>query len=125
MTRRGSTWLACRALYELVRYDVVHTLFGAQVRSTPVRPDPAVSADMEATICEAVVLACCFYWKPMLCMPRSVCAMRLLRSHGIAAQVVIGYRPVPFFSHAWVEVGGRVVNDSPAYQRQLNVLRTI
>ena len=115
----------CRALFELVRYDVVHTFFRAEVRSTPVRPHRAACAELEAAICEAVALACCFYWKPMLCLPRSVCTMRLLRAHGIAAQVVIGYRPAPFFSHAWVEVGGRAVNDSAAYRRQLRVLRTI
>jgi hypothetical protein len=115
----------CRALYELVRYDVVHTLCRAQVRSTRLKSTPSAGADLEAAICGAVELACCFYWKPMLCLPRAVCTMRLMRSHGISAQVVIGYRPAPFFSHAWVEVDGRVVNDSPAYRRQLRVLRTI
>lgn len=119
-----SPWLVCRAWYELVRYDVLHTLFRAEVRSTPLRAGRR-DVSRQAAICEAVELACCFYWKPMLCLPRAVCTMRLLRSAGIDAQVVIGYRPAPFFSHAWVEVGGRVVNDSPSYQRQLRVLRTI
>jgi hypothetical protein len=115
----------CRAIFQLVRYDVVHRLFRAEVRSTPLKANPAVGLEREAAICEAVELACCFYWKPMLCLPRAVCTMRLLRAHGIAAHVVIGYRPAPFFSHAWVEVGGRVVNDSSSYKRQLRVLRTI
>jgi hypothetical protein len=28
----------------------------------------------------------------------------------------------PFLAHAWVEVAGRVVNDSPTFQRRLQVL---
>jgi len=38
---------------------------------------------------------------------------------------VIGYRAAPFFSHAWVEVAGRVVNDSPIYQMRLQVLERL
>jgi hypothetical protein len=38
---------------------------------------------------------------------------------------VIGYRPSPFFSHAWVEVDGRIVNDSPVYQERLFVLERL
>ena len=39
-----------------------------------------------------------------------------------AAQMVIGCRPLPFESHAWVEVDGRVVNDRQEYQRAFRVL---
>ena len=126
MNDTPSTWLIVRAFYELVRYDVVHGLCRAGIRSTRMgRVRDGSAATIETTICEAVALACCFYWKPVLCLQRSVAAMRLLRSNGVGAQVVIGYRPAPFFSHAWVEVDKRVVNDSPAYQRQLHVLHTI
>ena len=122
-------WLVFRALYELVRYDVIHGVLGiTRIRAQPTRRTNNVgpaSAELESTICDAVVLACCFYWKPVLCLQRSVCATRLLRSRGVAARVVIGYRAVPFFSHAWVEVDGLVVNDSPVYQRRLTVLHTI
>jgi hypothetical protein len=119
-------WLVFQAFYELARYDLVHGLCRARIRSRPLRGRTSPSdAALEATICEAVALACCFYWKPVLCLQRSVSAMRLLRVHGVGASVVVGYRPAPFFSHAWVEVDGRVVNDSPAYKRQLHVLHTI
>ena len=47
--------------------------------------------------------------------PRRACSGRRsrpgCRRNGIAAQLVIGCRPLPFESHAWVEVDGRVVND--------------
>ena len=66
--------------------------------------------------------ACVWYAKRAACLQRSVVATWLLRRHGIAAQMVIGCRPLPFESHAWVEVEGRVVNDRPQYQRAFRVL---
>ena len=115
--------LVCRALYEIARYEVVLSLLGSgrilsQLRrqSIAIR---ATSAELERTICDAVLLATCFYWKPVLCLQRAVCTVRLLRRHGIQARLVIGYRPSPFFSHAWVEVEGRVVYGSTAYQKRL------
>ena len=129
MTRARFNWLVFRAICELVRYDVLHGLFKRAHTPRTLGPtngdtEPADFA-LERNVCDAVVLACCLYWKPVLCLQRSICAMRLLRARGVAARVVIGYRPVPFFSHAWVDVGGRVVNDSPVYQKRLTVLHTI
>ena len=129
MTRTAYARLVLRALYELIRHDVIHGALGVKrMRPRPTRRTGRLglaTAALEGAVCEAVVLACCLYWKPVLCLQRSVCAMRVLRSRGVAARVVIGYRPVPFFSHAWVEVDGRVVNDSPVYQKRLTVLHTI
>jgi hypothetical protein len=71
------------------------------------------------------LLATCLYWKRVLCLQRSVCATRLLRARSLPARLVIGYREAPFFSHAWVEIGSRVVNDSPAYRTRLRVLHAM
>ena len=120
-------WLACRAWIELVRYDAMHAIArrrGVHLPKSVLGPPRPADSMMERAICDAVVLACCFYWKPVLCLQRSMCAARLLRAHGIAARLVIGYRPRPFFSHAWVEVDGRVVNDSPVYRQRLRILHT-
>jgi hypothetical protein len=65
---------------------------------------------------------CCFYWKKVLCLQRAIVTARLLRKYGFAAEVVIGCRNAPFTGHAWVEISGRVVNDSPGYQQKLAVL---
>jgi len=121
--------LVFRALYEMARYDAMVALRGPgcilrQLRLQTTAEKPA-SRELERAICEAVLLASCLYWKPVLCLQRSVCAVRLLRSYGVAARLVIGYRPSPFFSHAWVEVGGRVVNGSPAYQKRLLPLHVV
>ncbi len=66
--------------------------------------------------------ACVWYVKRAACLQRSVVATWLLRRHGVAAEMVIGCRPLPFESHAWVEVDGQVVNDRPQYQRAFTVL---
>ena len=115
--------LVFRALYEIVRYEVVLSLLGSGRILSQLRQQcisiQSTSAELEKAICDAVVLATCFYWKPVLCLQRAVCTVRLLRKHGINARLVIGYRPSPFFSHAWVEVDGRVVYGSVAYQKRL------
>ena len=115
--------LVFRAIYEIVRYEVVLSLLGSgrilsQLRRQTVNAKNA-GAELEKTICDAVLLATCFYWKPVLCLQRAVCTVRLLRRYGIHARLVIGYRPSPFFSHAWVEVNGRVLYGSAAYQKRL------
>ena len=115
--------LVFRALYEIARYEVVLSLRGSgrilsQLKRQSILIQPT-SAELEKKICDAVLLATCFYWKPVLCLQRAVCTVRLLRRHGIHARLVIGYRPSPFFSHAWVEVDGRVVYGSVAYQKRL------
>lgn len=73
-------------------------------------------------ICRAVDTVTCVYFKPVRCLQRSVVTTRVLRKYGLPAEVVIGYRPIPFISHAWVELNGRVVNDSKTYRDRLNVL---
>lgn len=125
------SWLVVRALYELARYDATVSFGGSgrilrrlrrqSIASQPGGPELG-SRELEQVICDAVLLATCFYWKPALCLQRAVCTVRLLRSHGVSARLVIGYRPSPFFSHAWVEVEGRVVYGSPAYQKRLRRL---
>ena len=115
--------LLSRALYEIARYEVIVSLRGSgRILSQLKRQSIAVRAtdqELEKAICDAVHLATCFYWKPVLCLQRAACTVRLLRRHGIFARLVIGYRPSPFFSHAWVEVEGRVVYGSAAYQKRL------
>jgi Transglutaminase-like superfamily len=126
MKKTQYTWLVVRALYEIVRYQAVLRLRGngsilQQVGRQSVAAMPA-DRELEQAVCNAVLLATCLYWKPVLCLQQSVCTARLLRKHGVNARLVIGYRPAPFFAHAWVEVDSRVVYGSPAYQKRLRPL---
>jgi len=111
-------------LWEFARYDALARLRGFPairrcMRPAKLRTDfPASAGVVESTV-RAVGRMTSFYWKPLLCLQRSVVTARVLRAQGIQADVVIGYRPSPFFSHAWVEVGGRAVNDSAGYQAKL------
>src|SRR5215467_10787803 len=119
--------LVCSALYELARYELILALCDSgrilqQLRRQSIVPR---TTDQEQTICDAVLIATCFYFKPVLCLQRAVCTFRLLRRYGIVARLVIGYRPSPFFSHAWVEVNGRVVYGSAAYQKRLQPLHVV
>ena len=79
------------------------------------------AAKMEHTaeeLCHAVDLACVFYLKRALCLQRSAATAVLLRRHGWRAEMVVGAQMLPFMSHAWVEIDGRVVNDK-AYMAEI------
>jgi Transglutaminase-like superfamily len=128
VNRLRYAFLFFQALFEMARYDVIVFPLGIgrilrQLRRQHVPVTPC-SADLQKGICDAVLLASCFYWKPVLCLQRSVCTTVLLRKYGIGAKVVIGYRPAPFFSHSWVEVNGQVAYGSAAYQQRLQILVT-
>lgn len=117
--------LVVRAWCELARFDLLRALStGSTLRLRPVAPrsQKAAGATRTSAVCNAVATAACLYWKPVMCLQRSVCAARLLRARGVPARLVIGYRADPFLSHAWVEVDDRVVNDSPIYRQRLVVI---
>jgi transglutaminase superfamily protein len=120
--------LMLRALWELIRYDVLFRTGGFRRvhRSlNRTRPLASGSSHRQADLDAAMRNALSFYWKPALCLQRSVATARLLRSKGVPAELVIGYRADPFMSHAWVEVGGRVVNDSSEYPLRLQILERL
>ena len=120
--------LVIRGLAELIRYDLIHALlgFGHIYRHVERQPTVGRAGDVgTARVCAAVSMAVCLYWKRVYCLQRSAVTARLLRQHGVDARLVIGYRPSPFFSHAWVEVDGRVANDSPVYKERMHILCTL
>ena len=117
--------LVVSAWCELARFDLLRarsTGSTLHLRRVAARGQKATEAERTSAVCSAVVTAACLYWKSVMCLQRSVCTARLLRARGVPARLVIGYRPDPFLSHAWVEVDDRVVNDSPIYRRRLFVL---
>jgi len=95
-------------------------LYG-KVRRCPIREDGA-SPNAVSRICSAIDLASIWYWKEVLCLQRSAATTCLLRRCGLPAQMVIGAQQLPFKAHAWVEVGGQVVNDKPYMQEMYAVL---
>ena len=113
-----TAWLGLLA-FDVARLAGFATLC-AWLRRLPTRPWPS-RLSIEDVVW-SVEEACVWYAKRAACLQRSVVATWLLRRHGVAAQLVIGCRPLPFESHAWVEVDGLVVNDTPQYQRVFTVL---
>lgn len=124
------TLLTLRAVFELANFELWNACFGfgavAERLVGRCRTSSRPSQVSQETICRAVNLAACFYCKPVLCWQRSVVTARLLRKHGIASRLVVGYDPSPFFSHAWVETDTcSIVNDLPTYPERLRVLRKL
>lgn len=76
------------------------------------------SARQPIEICGAIDVACIWFWKEVSCLQRSAATARLLREHGVSADMVIGAQSLPFKAHAWVEVNGQVINDKP-YVREM------
>ena len=128
----SSAWLRVRALWELIAYDIKVGLFGFRAvhgalerQQRGASRESPIQEDLIRRLVRAVSVASTFYWHPVRCLQRSIVLARLLRDIGVPAQLVIGYRMTPFFSHAWVEVNGRVINDSPALPQRLMVLHRV
>jgi hypothetical protein len=129
VTRQASrairfTILAAHAWLALAAFDVARFAGFARTceRLRRLRPADRRSWADADDIVWAVDEACVWYVKRAACLQRSAVATWLLRRHGVRAEMVIGCRPLPFESHAWVEVDSRVVNDRPQYQKVFTVL---
>ncbi len=75
-----------------------------------------------ADACSAVNRACTWHPKRSLCLQRASVLVCLLRSLGFPAEMVIGVHKMPFYGHAWAELGGEVVNDHANAQKFFHVL---
>src|SRR5690349_17400659 len=103
--------LVVRAWIGLLVFDVARRLGFARMhallrrcRAGRRRTDGTGNEIVIDHIVWAVDEACVWYFARAACLQRSVVAAWLLRRHGIDAELVIGYRAIPFESHAWVEV---------------------
>jgi hypothetical protein len=125
--RPGGVLLIFRVFWELLRYDLlvaVHGFRGVHRRLGKIA-ECHCDGGREETVCRALDSVCTFYWKRVLCLQRAVVTVRMLRACGVPAELVIGCRPIPFFSHAWVEVNGRPIHGSAGFAQRLQVLERI
>ena len=129
MPRHDKALLAARVLWRLMFFDALLALRGFRAvyadLGRHIAPRRTAETGLEDAVCEMVTRVSSFYWKPVRCLQRSAAIASVLRIYGIDAQVVIGYKPAPLYSHAWVEVGGRVVGSSTAYRWKLCPLTRI
>jgi hypothetical protein len=118
--------LTLQAWLALAAFDVVRLFGFAWIREVlRRRPTTGKFRFAAEEIVWSVEEACVWYVKRAHCLQRSAVTAWLLRAHGIDAEMVIGFRPLPFESHAWVEVAGDVVNDRPQYQKAFKVIDRI
>lgn len=102
------------ALFSLLAYDTLSALCRFQTIYSMVKGwkvNCKTDAGIIDKVCVAVNYACVWYPKQALCLQRSFATTYLLRKHGVAAQMVLGAQKLPFKAHAWVEVGGRAINE--------------
>jgi hypothetical protein len=123
---RPMPMLILRAYVKLILFDLylARGNFAAlyqRVRAFPVETKTE-HPETTARICAAIDMACIWYRKKVLCLQRSAATACLLREYGVSAQMVIGAQQMPFKAHAWVEVGGCVVNDKPYTPEMFEVL---
>jgi len=123
------TLLVFRVFKELIFYDILTNLGGfKQVRvyvQQTSRKELDAPPETVKQVVEAVDIASVFYYRRVMCLHRSFAAVRLLRKRGVKAELIIASRPLPFLSHAWVEVDNQIVNDKPGYKRKLQVMERI
>ena len=100
------------AIFDLILFLSSLRSLCACVKAWPVSRQPSPPApNTIGQICSSVQRACVWYPKQALCLQRSAVTTCLLRIYGIASQMVVGVRPLPFLAHAWVEVDNSIVND--------------
>jgi hypothetical protein len=104
-----------QALFMLLAYDILSLLCRFQTLYSMVKgwrvTGNATDWDVIERVCMAVNYACVWYPKQALCLQRSFATTYLLRKQGVSANMVLGAQKLPFKAHAWVEVGGRAVNE--------------
>jgi hypothetical protein len=118
------------ALLSLTAFDVFLKVagFNSLVRlveayqpAAPRTKDGAIIARINAGVNRAQL----YYPKKALCLQRSVVLTVLLRRKGVNAKMVLAARDFPVQGHAWVEVGGQVVNDKPSVQADYSVITRV
>ena len=114
------SWLLLLYFHWLMRFGGFSRVHEA-VRQGKVVSRPKTHRS-ERDLAHAVDLACVLYFKPVLCLQRSAATALLLRRHGWSASMVIGAQLLPFQSHAWVEIDGRVVNDKPYVHQMFQII---
>lgn len=124
-----SLFLSVLAYLQLIRHDLFmarHDFRGLcqAIRELPLRPR-SNAASCIAQVDSALTIACAFYPKQVLCLQYSAVLVRLLRAHGIAAQLIIGTQTLPFRAHAWVVIDGEIFNDRLASRETFQVLEVL
>lgn len=67
---------------------------------------------IDATL-QQILKATAFYPGRSLCLEQAIVGFVLLRRGGLAVDLRLGVQPYPFSAHAWVELNGVPITESP------------
>jgi hypothetical protein len=118
--------LIVEAYFRLIAHDVFMArrdlaALHCDIKAFPLRATEPQAGETER-ISHGLDIACAFYPKQALCLQRSAVLVKMLRSRGLPAHMIIGAQKLPFKAHAWVEVEGMIVNDRLAAREKFLVL---
>src|SRR6185503_4534638 len=91
--------LVIRVLWELIRYELVFATRGFRGVHKGLSEEVRCRVHLdsfESVVCKTVDVVSSLYWRRVLCLQRSVITARVMHAYGIAAELVIGYRFIPF-----------------------------
>ena len=111
----------------LLRFRGFEALIRKVERWPTKRRASASTTDLETCrrVCAMVNRAQVYYPKKAMCLQHSAVVTCLLRRAGVAAEMVLAAQEFPPKGHAWVEVGGTVVNDKASVREIYLPLRRV
>lgn len=118
------------ALVALLGFDLLLQVRGFQslierVRRWPTSRPATTDRELCKRVRAMVDRAQTYYPKKAMCLQHSAVVTCLLRRRGVPAEMVLAAQEFPPKGHAWVEVEGQVVNDSPVVKRNHRVLKRV
>jgi len=96
-----------------------------KVERWPTAEPRTADRDLCRRVCGMVDRAQMYYPKKAMCLQHAAVVTCLLRRRGVPAEMVLAAQDFPPKAHAWAEVGGEVVSDSPGVKTKYRELRRL
>jgi len=118
------------AFVGLLAFDLLLKLGGFQrlirkVEHWPIASPRTTDREICRRVRGTVDRAQMYYPKKAMCLQHSAVVTCLLRRRGVPAQMVLAAQDFPPKAHAWSEVDGEVVSDSPSVKTKYRELRRL
>ena len=96
-----------------------------RVEHWPTASPPKLDRDICRRVRGMVDRAQMYYPKKAMCLQHSAVVTCLLRRRGVPAEMVLAAQDFPPKAHAWAEVSGEVISDSPTVKTRYRELRRL
>lgn len=118
------------AFIGLLAFDLLLKIAGFQrlirkVERWPISEPRTTNREICRRVRGMVDRAQMYYPKKAMCLQHSAVVTCLLRRRGVPAEMVLGAQDFPPKAHAWAEVAGEVVSDSPSVKTKYRELRRL